>query len=62
MPLFLKAFSTDNFLSLKRDSVSAKQDLLELGIEPTRIEWVVPDYLAADPKQARMDQFRREIN
>lgn len=42
-----KPFSTDNYKSLKLDSVSDENGLVSLGIEPTSLEAIAPRYLTA---------------
>ncbi len=54
-----KPFSTDNYLSLKTDSVSARDGLAELGIQARRVEAEVPLYLDTSAHQRRLDGFRR---
>ena len=54
-----KPFSTDNFLSLRRDSVGGIDGLYRLGIERTPIQAIVPRQLGADPRQRRLDGYRR---
>ncbi len=56
-----KPFSTDNYLSLQVDNVSSDNCLPRFGIVPRSIESVVPDYLAASPRQQRLDGFRRQV-
>ncbi len=53
-----KPFSTDNYLSAKRDSISEHNGLSDLGIIPAAIEAVVPQYLAHRSQRARYYQFR----
>jgi len=55
-----KPFSSDNFRSLKQDSVGAIDGLHRLGITPTRIGTELPAILgAAATKQSRYDRYRR---
>lgn len=56
-----KPFSTDNYLSLQTDNVSEANALPSLGIVPTSIEAIVPEYLDGSPRQHRLDGFRRGI-
>jgi len=56
-----KPFSTDNYLSLQVDNVSSENCLPRFGITPRSIESVVPAYLAASPRQQRLDEFRRQV-
>lgn len=41
-----KPFSSDNYRSLQLDSISRHNALLDLGIHPSRIDAIVPSYLA----------------
>jgi len=59
MPLFLKQFSSDNLKSLELDSISSKQDLARLGIDPVPVERVVPAYFGRTGKQLAFDAFRK---
>jgi NADH dehydrogenase len=54
-----KPFSTDNYLSLKLDSISAVNDLTRLGITPTAIEEVVPQYLSSTLHKSRYYSYRQ---
>lgn len=55
-----KPFSSDNFRSLKTDSVGAVDGLHRLGIEPTRIGQQLANILgSAAEKQPRYDRYRR---
>jgi NADH dehydrogenase len=55
-----KPFSYDNYLSLQIDSVcSGNNGLVELGIEPTDIDAVVPYYLGENSERSRYPQLRR---
>lgn len=53
-----KPFSTDNYRSLKLDSVCSEDGLRELGIRPVSAEAVVPGYLGATSRQHRLGAFR----
>lgn len=53
-----KPFSTDNFLSLKIDSVGGIDGLYRLRLDKTPIDAVVPEMLSLGGKQARLDRFR----
>ncbi len=53
-----KPFSLDNYRSLQVDSVSDRNGLLELGIEPTSVESVVPNYLSRGGRTGIYNQFR----
>jgi len=55
-----KPFSTDNYLSLKIDSVGGIDGLYRLGIEKTPIDAVMPALLKQSGKQARLDAQRAE--
>lgn len=54
-----KPFSTDNFLSLKRDAVGGIDGLYRLGIEKTPIDAIVPQQLGVVARQPRHDRWRR---
>ena len=58
LPAPLKPFSSDNFKSLALDSTSERNGLIELGITPTAVEAIVPDYIAGGEKQRELDRFR----
>ncbi len=60
MPAAIKPFSSDNFRSLGVDSVSTRNGLLELGIQPTPVEMIVPDYLSRGDHQRALDLYRAE--
>jgi hypothetical protein len=49
----------DNYYSLQHDSVCVSSGLIELGIEPRRIETIVPTYLGKDERNARLQAMRR---
>jgi NADH dehydrogenase len=54
-----KPFSSDNYRSLRTDSVGGIDGLARLGIEPTRVAAVLPDILGdADARQVRLDHYR----
>lgn len=53
-----KPFSTDNFLSLKTDSVGGVDGLYRLKIDKTPIEAVIPQILFPLGKQSRLDRYR----
>ncbi|MBI1731364.1 MAG: complex I NDUFA9 subunit family protein [Gammaproteobacteria bacterium] len=55
-----KPFSTDNYLSAKLDSVCTCNDLAALGIQPTALEAVVPQYLAHGGTRARYYFYRSQ--
>lgn len=54
-----KPFSTDNYFSLLLDSVPQENGLKALGVEPTPVDSVVPDYLRGLGRQTRLDGYRR---
>jgi NADH dehydrogenase len=54
-----KPFSTDNFLSLKRDSVGGIDGLYRLGIKKTPLGAIVPRQLGVGARQSRHDRWRR---
>lgn len=54
-----KPFSTDNYLSATIDSVSDHNDLITLGITPTPLEAIVPQYLSRHFQRAYYYDFRR---
>ncbi|GAB4182816.1 MAG: complex I NDUFA9 subunit family protein [Wenzhouxiangellaceae bacterium] len=55
-----KPFSSDNYRSLLIDSISQENGLLELGIEPTAMEQIVPHYLHQGNHQRRLDRYRQQ--
>ncbi len=54
-----KPFSTDNYLSASIDSIADHNDLVELGINPTAIEVIVPRYLSGRHQRADYYNFRQ---
>jgi len=54
-----KPFSLDNYHSLQKDSVCSSPALQALGIEPTALEAVVPQYLGRQSSRARYSLARR---
>jgi NADH dehydrogenase len=54
-----KPLSTDNFRSLSLDSVCTESGLARLGIVPTSLRAIVPDYLGPRERNARLSDFRR---
>lgn len=56
-----KPFSSDNYLSLQVDNISAENGLTRLGIKPRSIESVVPQYLGNSPRQQRLNSCRRRV-
>ncbi len=55
-----KPFSSDNYKSLKLDSVCTDNGLLELGIEPWGLSQLVPTWLGPGGRQQRYQKFRRQ--
>ena len=53
-----KPISSDNFKSLKLDSVGTRDGLAALGIVPTPVDAIVPALLAGGRRQARLDCWR----
>jgi len=51
--------SWDNYLSLKTDNISSRNDFSYFHIEPRSIEMVVPDYLNGSVRQRRLQTARR---
>lgn len=60
LPAALKPFSSDNFKSLAIDSVSERNGLTELGIRPTPLELVVPEYICTSEHQRQLDAYRAD--
>ena len=58
LPAGLKPFSSDNYKSLAVDSVSERNGLAELGIRPTPMELVVPEYIGRSEHQRDLDRYR----
>jgi uncharacterized protein YbjT (DUF2867 family) len=54
-----KPFSTDNYKSLTIDSVCKQNGCAALGLQPARMEAVVPGYLNDHSLQNRLDLYRR---
>jgi len=54
-----KPLSLDNFHSLTIDSVGTRDGLASLGIAPSSLRAVVPTYLGASGREARLDAARR---
>lgn len=54
-----KPFSTDNYRSLTVDSVCQTSGCASLGIQPARMEAVLPGYLGHTNLQQQLDEFRR---
>ena len=53
-----RPFSSDNFKSLKLDSVGTRDGLAELGIAPRRFDVLLPELLARPQRERRMDEAR----
>lgn len=54
-----KPISSDNFRSLKLDSVGSRDGLATLGIAPTPVDAIVPALLSGGRRQALLDDARR---
>ena len=54
-----KPFSSDNYKSLKVDSVCKQDGCAELGLHPARMEAVLPGYLTDHSLLTRLDEYRR---
>jgi uncharacterized protein YbjT (DUF2867 family) len=54
-----RPFSTDNYLSLKTDSVVVNDGLRALGITPRPFKRELGAFLHGHPRQRRYDQYRR---
>lgn len=57
-----KPFSTDNYLSTKKDSVCDENDLVRFGIKPTPLEAVVPQYLSNRHQRAYYGNYREKAH
>jgi NADH dehydrogenase len=57
-----KPFSTDNYLSATVDSVCENNDLIKLGITPTALEGIVPQYLSEQKQRAHYQYYRRRAH
>jgi len=55
-----KPFSSDNYKSLKLDSVCARNGFGELGISPWGLSELAPTWLGNGGKQQRYQRFRRQ--
>lgn len=53
--------SWDNYLSLKTDNVSSRNDFSYFHIEPRSIDLVVPGYLGGSFRQRRLQAARRQL-
>jgi NADH dehydrogenase len=56
-----KPFSLDNYRSLTVDSVCQQNGCTSLGIQPARMEAVVPGYVRGHSLQRRLDRYRRSV-
>ncbi len=56
-----RPFTYDNYLSLQRDSICRRNGLVELGIDATDIDAVVPQYLACCNERERYMTLRRQV-
>ncbi|MCW8846932.1 MAG: complex I NDUFA9 subunit family protein [Gammaproteobacteria bacterium] len=54
-----KPFSMDNYRSLSLNSICDNNGLLRLGITPTSLDVIAPQYLEKDSIQADLDQYRK---
>ena len=54
-----RPFSPDQYRTLTVDALAGTEALEELGIRPTAVEAVVPQYLGNDRRQLRFDRFRQ---
>lgn len=55
-----KPFSTDNYLSLQTDNSCSTSDLTALGIAPTGISAVIPQYLMNAGFRSRYNNYRQQ--
>jgi NADH dehydrogenase len=53
-----KPISSDNFKSLKIDSIGTSNGLAALGIKPTPIAAIMPFVLRGGRKQTQLDRYR----
>ncbi len=53
-----KPMTYDNYLSMKKDCVAEKNDLPELGVTPTDMDAVVPQYLGKGDRHGRFAGLR----
>lgn len=56
-----KPFSHDNYLSMQVDSICKQGGLQKLGISPTHMDTVIPQYLRRQDRLGRLDNLRRVI-
>ena len=57
-----KPFSSDNYRSLTIDSVCKQNGCGTLGLEPARMEAVIPGYLSDHSTQSRLNRYRRSAS
>ena len=57
-----KPFSSDNYRSLTIDSVCKQNGCASLGLQPARMEAVLPGYLSDHTRQHRLDVYRRSFS
>lgn len=62
LPAALKPFSSDNYQSLKTDSVIDTDGLGQLDIKPMSFRAIVPGYLGSKQRQPRLDRYRRHTD
>ena len=56
-----KPFSSDNYKSLTIDSVCKQDGCASLGLQPARMEAVLPGYLGSHSLQQQLDSYRRSL-
>ena len=54
-----KPFSIDNYKSLTVDSVCSVNGCVSLGVQPARMEAVLPGYIVDNSVPSRFDSYRR---
>jgi hypothetical protein len=54
-----KPFSIDNYRSLTVDSVCSVNGCVSLGVQPARMEAVLPGYIVDNSVPSRFDSYRR---
>ena len=57
-----KPFSSDNYKSLTVDSVCKQNGCASLGLQPARMEAVLPGYLSDHTRQHQLDAHRRSLS
>lgn len=55
-----KPFTPDNYASLQTDAVCAQDGCAELGITPSDVDTIVPQYLGIDGKKSRYSGLRSQ--